>query len=108
PVVNYIVPKVDYVRAKWAFSCPGPASSVEPGISAIVMCYKIMVKGSISSTPNSTVAMIVLPVKRFIQAFGEHTILHGEVFIGIKGTTLVYRPAHRTMVYNNILAISAP
>ena len=57
------------------------------------------------STPNSTVPMRPFCVSRQTKTFRNDAPLQCKVLIVIERHTLIRTPAHRTMVYNDILTI---
>jgi len=79
----------------------------EAWISATMVREEIMVIRGIVAAPNTAVAVWALLVVRIPQAFTDKTPLNRDVLIAIEGEAFIDAPTDRTVVDNDVCAISA-
>ena len=66
-----------------------------------------MVESGGRTTPNATVTVSPFRMYAVGKTFGNETPLHCEISVTIKRSAFVCAPAHRTVVYDDVLLIPA-
>ena len=59
-------------------------------------------KGCTRATLDAAVAVVTFFVAYVVEAFGDHTILHCEILVAVKGGGFVDRPAKGAVVQNDV------